>query len=679
METTSISSPIDKEPEKPHTVLQRLLINRNYALLWAALGTSRFGNVIFDISIVLWVATTLAKGAPWAAFAVGSLAFLPKVVSFFVAIVAGVFVDRWNKKRTLLFMDGFRAVLVFLLVFVTGIVPLPFTAGSDTAALFQLACLLFVVALMSVCNPFVNGGLVAFLYEILEDEDFSRAFGRTQLVNNVITITAPALAAGLFFVVGIQAAIIIDALTFAVSFGCVIWIRPTIPTPVDEAAEKPATEKRSFIEDFLSGLRFMTGNTVLVAMGIATVLTTLGVGALTILSIFFVTNNLHSPPASYPFLDVAFGVGAIVGALAGPPLRAKIGLLKVFWMPTLATGFLVLIFSRLTNIYAGCVLMFLIGGSQAILFVAVGPLAMKVTPRALIGRINAVMGQLNMLATAVSVTISAYLIATLLHNRHLQLPGLNLGPVDAVFTAAGILMITSAICSMVTLNRYAATEEQGQTEQERAAPDTSYIRKRQLLISCAGFVLAIIVILPVALAPPIYQPTAPLQHFQGQPATGQTIDGLKCEPTVGAKTKMNIHLSIYVNNKAVAIPAGIGIVAPPRSGIATLASNGKLNCLYPLHVYENDNIIHAELFDNRTYNLGQFFDIWGQPLDQTHILGYQASQNQGLVFSFFDEKGDQHDYTHDPRTIPLAEHQTIVILLNSPGVHPMPFTDWNGI
>jgi len=672
METTSISSPAD---EKPRTLFNRLLINRNYALLWIALGISRFGNILFDISIVLWVATTLARNAPWAAFAVGSLAFTPKIISFAVAIVAGVFVDRWRKKRTLLFMDGFRAVSVLLLILATGIVPLPFTAGSDAAALFQLICLLIIVALISVCNPFYNGALIAFLYDILEEEDFSRAFGRTQLLSNLAIITAPALAAVLFFAAGIQLAIMLDALTFVISFCCILLIRPTLLAHSSaEPEETQPTEKRSFGQDLLNGLRFMAGNTVLVAMGLASVLTTLGVGALTILSIFFVTNNLHSSPAYYPYLDVAYGIGAIGGAILGPPLRQKIGLLKAFWLPTLVTGLLVLIFSRLTNIWAGCALMLLIGTSQSILFIALGPLAMKVTPQKLIGRTNALMGQLNMLATTVSVTVSAFLIATPFHNRHLQLPGLNLGPVDALFTAAGILIITSGLSSMVTLSYYEATEEQ-----KHLALDKSYIRKRQFAISCVGLLLAILSTLPVAFAPPVYQATMQSHSAQGHPASGQPIAGLRCEPTIGSKTKLNVHLSIYINNEAMAIPAGIGIVAPHQPGVSALVSNGGLSCLYPLHVYEDDNIIHAELFDNRVYTLGQFFAIWGQPLDQTHILSYQAAQNQNLGFELFDENGNQHLYTRDPGTIPLMEHETIVVLLNSPGIHPVPFTDWNGI
>ncbi|HLJ34912.1 MAG TPA: hypothetical protein VKU38_14735, partial [Ktedonobacteraceae bacterium] len=215
--------------------------------------------------------------------------------------------------------------------------------------------------------------------------------------------------------------------------------------------------------------------------------------------------------------------------------------------------------------------------------------------------------------------------------------------------------------------------------QGRPAQGKSHIRRTQVLISCTGLLLAILFITPVAFATPAYQATAQFQLARQQAATGQPVDGLRCEPTVGSQSHLSIHLSVYVNNEALALPAGIGIVAPPQPGVVAFASHGRTNCLYPLHVYENDNIIHAELFDNRTCYLGQFFDIWGQPLSRTQISGYRATVDQPLVFEIFDASGNEHIYSGDPRKISLEEHETIVVLLHSPLVHPAPFIDWNGL
>lgn len=660
--------------EKPSSLFNRLLINRNHALLWAGLGISRIGDIIFITAMLLWVATTLARNAPWAAFAVGALTFLPQIVSFAFGTVAGVFVDRWNKRQTQLWADGLRTLLTLLLVLVTGVVPLPFPAGSDAAALFQLICLFVIIALISICSPFVNAALIALLCDIVDQADLPRAFGRAQVIGNIGIILAPPLAAAIFFTVGVQWTILLDALSFAVSFLAIFAIRQSPQAePAPEAGQASAT-KANFLKELLEGLRFVGGNSVLVAMGLSVVLTTMGIGALTILGIFFVTNNLYSPPQFYPLLDVAFGVGAMVGAFVGPWLRAKLGLLRTFWIPGLATGLLVVILSRLTNIWGGIVLMFLIGISESILVVVLAPLALQVTPRELVGRTNALLGQLTTLASMISIVIAAFLIATPLHNKHVQLAGLQFSSIDTLFLAAGILIITSGLCSMVTLNHYIAVEEHKVTE------DKPRTRRRQIAISASGLLLAIALILGVTFAAPPAQRLLAPQLAQGAPASGQPVDGLQCLPAVGTKTHITVHLSIYMNDQPLAIPAGIGIVAPRQPGVAALASQGKTSCLYPLHVYENDNIIHVESADGRVGNLGQFFALWGQPLNATQVLGYPIDGSQNMVVQGFDANGNALPLQHNNAgAIPLFEHETIYILLNSPHVQITPFTDWNGL
>jgi hypothetical protein len=150
------------------------------------------------VALILWLGTTLARNAPWAAFALGGLVFLPTAVLLVVNIFADVYVDRWDARRTRLFMDAGRAALFTLLIFATGIVPLPFPMGSEAANLFQLTCVYIVVLLSSTCNPFVNSALAAILYDIVDEADLPRAFGRGQILNIIATIAGPPLAALIF-------------------------------------------------------------------------------------------------------------------------------------------------------------------------------------------------------------------------------------------------------------------------------------------------------------------------------------------------------------------------------------------------------------------------------------------------------------------------------------------------
>jgi len=99
------------------------------------------------------------------------------------------------------------------------------------------------------------------------------------------------------------------------------------------------------------------------------------------------------------------------------------------------------------------------------------------------------------------------------------------------------------------------------------------------------------------------------------------------------------HLSLIQNGAEVPVPGGVGISPAAQ-------------CLYWLHTHSADGIIHIESPHQQSFTLGQFFDIWGQPLNQR-----QAAGLHGQLHFFADGK----PYSGDPRNIVLAPHQLITI------------------
>ena len=92
--------------------LQRTLANRNYAKLWYGQAASAIGDTVFCTTLVLWVSQVLARGAPWAPAAVSGILVAAGIAIALVGPVAGVFVDRWNRKSTMMRTEVIRAVMV---------------------------------------------------------------------------------------------------------------------------------------------------------------------------------------------------------------------------------------------------------------------------------------------------------------------------------------------------------------------------------------------------------------------------------------------------------------------------------------------------------------------------------------------------------------------------------------
>src|SRR5581483_4173519 len=97
-------------------VLQRIFINRNFALLWVGQIISMAGDNFFDTTLLLWVATQIGRGQSWTPLGVSAILLASSLPTVLIGPLAGVFVDRWDKRRTMLASDLIRAVLIFSLV-----------------------------------------------------------------------------------------------------------------------------------------------------------------------------------------------------------------------------------------------------------------------------------------------------------------------------------------------------------------------------------------------------------------------------------------------------------------------------------------------------------------------------------------------------------------------------------
>src|ERR1700737_2007664 len=92
--------------------LQRALINRNYAKLWYGQAVSAVGDCVFGTTLVLWVSQVLASGRSWPPAAVSGILVAAAAAFALVGPVAGVFVDRWNRKSTMMRTEVIRAAMV---------------------------------------------------------------------------------------------------------------------------------------------------------------------------------------------------------------------------------------------------------------------------------------------------------------------------------------------------------------------------------------------------------------------------------------------------------------------------------------------------------------------------------------------------------------------------------------
>ena len=411
-----------------------VLINRDFTRLWVGQAVSNVGDYVFDTTLVLWVATVLGKGQSWAPAAVSGIMLSAGAAVLVVGPLAGVFVDRWNHRATMLRSEVIRAVMVGALTV------LSFLPAGTLPTWLWLTFIYVVVFAINAAGQFFGPSRFATIGDVVDGMvERTRATGIGQATAATAAIIGPPLAAPLLLTVGIQWALLVNTMSYVVSYFAIRSVR------LRAAPEEPAVATSSIRIEFLAGLRFFKGNRFLVTLLTVAVIAQFGTGAIDVLDVFFVTQNLHAPSRLFGLMSMGFGVGAVVGGLAAARVVGWASARRTTWLALLIAGALIVGYSRQTTFVAGLVLVVTLSVPAAILNTALSPMLLAVTPKHYLGRVLAVFNPINQLSSMLSVVIGGWLASTALHGFHATVAGVHIGPIDTIFTVTGLLIVAAGV------------------------------------------------------------------------------------------------------------------------------------------------------------------------------------------------------------------------------------------
>jgi hypothetical protein len=122
----------------------------------------------------------------------------------------------------------------------------------------------------------------------------------------------------------------------------------------------------------------------------------------------------------------------------------------------------------------------------------------------------------------------------------------------------------------------------------------------------------------------------------------------------GTQLHTHQHLDLFIDGRAVAVPAGIGI---DQVG----------GFISPVHTHDKSGTIHIESPESGRYTLGQFFDVWGVRFSQTCIGSYCNAEDKALRVYVNGDKVDSN-----PRRIALEQGQEIAVTFGTAKELPDP-------
>lgn len=371
--------------------------NPDFARLWLAQVISLTGDWFNTIALM---ALVIAYSPENSGLAVSGLLLARFIPPMLISPAAGVLIDRFDRKRIVVWCNFLRAIVVlgFLLA----------TTGREWLPLIYLLSIL-QFTLSAIFEP----GVQALLPALVKREDLLKA----NTLNNItwsVMLAAGAVAGGASAaLLGTNAALVIDSLTFVLAGVLTAGIRSYRRTPAPQQSGDSASSGGAHRVTFRDGLRYLrrrpeTTSALLIKFlgNLASVDTFIAIFATRI----FVLGE--GGTLSLGILHSAFGVGAVVGPLLlnrfnnGHVRRMRWLVLIGFVWITL--GYLTL--SASESLIAVCVGMFIraMGGSTNWTYSAV--MIQKTTDDAFLGRVSSLDWGLFYLATVIGAVVNGALV-----------------------------------------------------------------------------------------------------------------------------------------------------------------------------------------------------------------------------------------------------------------------------
>lgn len=330
--------------------------------------------------------------------------------------LAGVLVDRWNKRLVLILADLIRAGTVLLI---------PIAATRSVACVFMLA---FAMAGAAV---FFDPSKLAILPEIVTKKALLRANSVLAVAENVTEVLGYGAAGLLLAHVSIPMAFHIDGLTFGASALALLLM----PYTAHRRVLGPQ-RGRSIRRELRQGLQFLKRHRGLRANTVITIAAAAGSGATYPLTFFLAIQVFEGGTVAFGLLEAALSIGYLAGSIAIAALAGRLRKGITMMLGFGLTGVCLVTVAATPTVWAATLPFLAAGAANAGALLAVDTYVQEVTPEPLRGRIWGTRFTLTQGTYAASVLAGAALVGTL----DVRVLFIVAGAVVAVSAAAGLFI-----------------------------------------------------------------------------------------------------------------------------------------------------------------------------------------------------------------------------------------------
>jgi DHA3 family macrolide efflux protein-like MFS transporter len=348
-------------PTGPPPSMFAIFRKRDFRYLWTAQLVSTIGSSLTDLA-----AGILVFQKTQSTLAVGLMLMATAIPSLFVGLIAGVFVDRFSRKKIMIASDLIRSALVFSIPFVIQI---------------NIVLLYVVVILASCVKQFFDPAEQSVLPDVASEEELASANAFLQISSFGSTAIGFAAAGFLASTGEIAVAFVVDGFTFLISAACVFAVHIT-PMVLEEA-----TTVRAVVSNLQSGISFLFRTPIIRSTLIVFAPVLFAFGLWNVLLLPFAIRTLGGTEFQYGLQEGLTSLGFVFGSL----LMAKYinRLPEGTWMVIsfAVMGIVGILYGLASNIYVAIILVTISGFAQPPSSISRSLILQRNTPREYRGRV----------------------------------------------------------------------------------------------------------------------------------------------------------------------------------------------------------------------------------------------------------------------------------------------------
>jgi DHA3 family macrolide efflux protein-like MFS transporter len=382
--------PIDPELPAPLSMgdVMRIPMMRR---LWAAQTISVFGDFLALFAVIAILTFKLHATAQQVT-GIQIAYMLPIAI---LGILAGVFVDRWPLKPTMVASDSIRAALCLLLLVCT-----------------QVWHFYAVLAAISIVSSFFSPAQGVAIRSAVPLHGLRSANALIQQVMFGMRIIGPAIASMMVAYAGAKSCYLFDSFSFIAS-ACIIasltFLKPEKAAPAPHTPTQDASAIRKVWIDMKQGISFIFHHAALLFVILAMAAGMFVIGCFGPLIAIYVRDSLHASTKMFGLVSPMIGVGMLLGINGLNTLGKKLSntLLVYCGLIGIAVGLVIL--TLLPHIGSTLVGNFIIGFAVAAIIVPAQTLFQQATPPELLGRVGSTFMSIIFTAQIAGLVLSGIL------------------------------------------------------------------------------------------------------------------------------------------------------------------------------------------------------------------------------------------------------------------------------